>query len=131
MGPITLSVYGAHAAGAMLLSPKGLRPDHYLDAVVLFAVEQAIALGRFRQSQPVRDREGGIDLPLLDQVHEWTYVLVHVRLPHLEGQPLREGRSHRESVNRASIKARNGNRASLAASLDRLPQRVSPPGSRI
>src|SRR4051812_9069303 len=66
----------------MFVPPSG--PHHDLDAVVLFVVEFPIPVRGFAQAQPMRNRKGGVDLALLDQIHQRLHVLVHVRLAHLE-----------------------------------------------
>src|SRR5436305_8693230 len=72
----------------------------------------------------MRDDERGIDLAALDAFEQWAQVAMHVRLAHLEGQTLAEGRAERQLVEEAAIDAGHGDRATFATSVDRLPKRV-------
>ena len=47
------------------------RPEHNLDAVVLFVPEDFIVIWRLLQTQVMRDHEGGINLALLDAREQW------------------------------------------------------------
>ena len=58
-----------------------------------------------------------------------SQIAVHVRLAHLEGQPLGEGGAERHLVEEAAVDARDRHGPALAARLDRLAQRVRPVGA--
>ena len=79
----------------------------------------------------MRDDEGRIDFSTLDAFEERGHVLVHVRLPHLERQALRERGAERKLVEPSAVDPRNRDDAALAARPNRLAQRVRPIGRQV
>ena len=54
-----------------------------LDAVILFLIENFIAVRRIFQSHTVRDNERWINLALLDFFQQRAHIFMHERLPGL------------------------------------------------
>ena len=96
--------------------------QHDLDAVVLFLVEDVVAVRRFIQRQPVRDDEAGVDLSLLDSLQQRLHVALDVALPGLHRQRAVHERAHREFVYESAVDADDRDRTAVAASHDRLAQ---------
>ena len=93
-----------------------------------FVAKRAIHGRRIFETNPVRDDEGRIDLAAFDAFEQDGHVLVHVRLAHLERQPLRERGAQRKLVQPSAVDAGNRDRAALAAGADGLPKRMRPIG---
>ena len=99
---------------------RSARFDHDLDAGVVLVSKRAIHGRRLFKADTMRDDDRRIDLAAFDALEQQRHVLVHVRLTHLERQPLREGSPQRELVEPSAVDAGNRDRPTLAARANRL-----------
>src|SRR5690606_6307517 len=83
----------------------GLRRQDNLAAVLLLVVEDAIAAGRVRKLQAMRDDDLRIQLTGLDMPEHRLHETLHVRLAHAEGEALVEGITEQETVDETGINA--------------------------
>src|SRR5690606_24234598 len=93
-----------------------------LDTAVLFILELLVCVGPLIERHPVGDQERGVDLALLDAPEEIGQEPVDVRLPHLEGEALVEGRTEGNFVDHAAVDAGQGDDAPFAARLNRFAE---------
>src|SRR5712691_11407799 len=101
-----------------------LGPQYHLDAIVLFAVEHAVAFGGRAEIHSMRNRESRIDLTLLDQIHQPAHVFMYTGPAHFEGERLGERRAHGEFIQKSGVESRYRDRTALAARLNGLAQRI-------
>src|SRR2546422_714470 len=93
--------------------------QHDLDAAVLFVAERLVRLRRLFERQPVRDDEGRIDQPALDEIEQRPHVAHHVGLTHPERQALLERRAERNLVEKPTVHTWNRDDAAFAARMNR------------
>ena len=96
-----------------------------LDAPITLLAEDAVTLGRLVQAHAMRDDERRVDPAVLDDLQQRLHVFHHVRLAHLEGEPLIHRGSHWDLVGESAVDAGDADDASLAAAVNCLAQGMS------
>ncbi|KAK0332020.1 hypothetical protein LTR94_026576, partial [Friedmanniomyces endolithicus] len=100
-----------------------------LGHLVLLIVEQAIALRPSAERHPVRDEEGGVDLPLEDRGQQRGQIALHMGLPGLERQALFHEGAERELIDDAAPDRGHRDAPALAAGDDGLADQVDAVGT--
>src|SRR3954454_24021093 len=89
--------------GLAMIGSIGLQHD--LDAPVLLVAERLVHLRSLVERDPVRDDEGGVDLPLENAVQQIVGPAVNVGLAGVHRQALVHQRAERDLVQEAAIDA--------------------------
>src|ERR1051326_1626804 len=104
--------------------------ENYLNAIILFVLEDVVAFWPFVQRQAVRDDERGVDVAALDAFQQGAQVAMNVGLPHPEGQPFGEGSAEGKFIQEAAVDAWDRDGAAFATCLDYLAQGVRTIGTQ-
>src|SRR5690348_10191917 len=102
--------------------PFFLGLQHHFDALILLLQEHVKSFGRLVQCHAMRDKEGWVDIAVLDALQQGFHVAVRVGLTGLNRNTAVHQRTHGYFIYEAAVDAGNGNRASVPAGHDCLAQ---------